>query len=291
MGAYFPLLAAVIFPFVAMALKRAMDAARDTYGVLCICNLAMALIFLPFIFRGAHEPSGPMIGQPLLAGFFFFLGQVAAFKSFQGELSIAIPVQGAKVLVVAFLSMLVLGQHVSIRIWIAAGLSVAAIYILQDRVAGEAGRKRRLATLIYSGLASVAFAAFDLTVQKWAPRWGAPGFGAWAFLFQALLSLSLLFFPGTKMHRYKAELWRWLILGAGGMALITLGLVLVIGATGNATQVNLLFNSRCVWGVLFVWLTGKWFGNREAKKSGRGIMTHRLEGAGLMMAAIVLALL
>ncbi|MEO7426725.1 MAG: hypothetical protein ABI036_16165 [Fibrobacteria bacterium] len=83
----------------------------------------------------------------------------------------------------------------------------------------------------------------------------------------------------------------WLLSGALAMALITFTLVNVIGAFGKATQVNLLYNSRCIWGVAAVWLAGKWFGNREAGSGGRRGMSHRLGGATLMMAAIALALL
>jgi hypothetical protein len=74
-----------------------------------------------------------------------------------------------------------------------------------------------------------------------------------------------------------------------GLALITLALVATIGAYGNATQANILFNSRTVWSVIFIWLMGSWFGNREADE-GRGSMAHRLMGSAPMMTAIVPAL-
>jgi hypothetical protein len=73
------------------------------------------------------------------------------------------------------------------------------------------------------------------------------------------------------------------------MASITLGLVLVIGFYGEATLVNILFNSRCVTEVIMVWMLGWWFGNREAH-AGRKVMVHRLLGGLCMLAAIVLAL-
>jgi hypothetical protein len=69
-----------------------------------------------------------------------------------------------------------------------------------------------------------------------------------------------------------------------------LGLIFVIGSSGNATLVNLLFNSRCLWSILFIWMLGRWFGNHEAD-SGKRVMTHRLGGAALMMTALLIAML
>jgi drug/metabolite transporter (DMT)-like permease len=252
----------------------------------------IALAFLPFfLFPGKPVPIANAWQIPF-SGFLFLLAQMAAFKSFaSGDLSIAIPAQGTKVLLVAAFTLLMLGQNVGLRQWGAAALTVGAIYLLQDRPASsERKRKQVLTTLAYAMVASLAFAAFDVAVQKWTPQWGMNRFGPWAFLGQAVLSLALLLFPGSRGRlRYPSRTWAWLIAGSLGMAVITLALVLTIGLFGKATLVNICFNSRCVWSVVFVWLSGKWFGNREAK-SGRRAMAHRLAGAAFMMAAIILAL-
>jgi drug/metabolite transporter (DMT)-like permease len=304
-----PLGAALAFPFATMALKQAMESGGkrqgDEWGTLFVCNLAVALVCLPLFLsaaggpadgaagtggNGATEASGKAAWQPLLAGGFFFLAQVAAFRSFAtGALSIAIPAQGTKVLLVAGLTFLMLNQPVGLRVWIAAALTIAAIYLLQDHDGDRGKRKREISTLAYAAIAAACFAAFDVSIQKWSPIWGNHRFAPWAFLAQAALSLGLPFFPGRNHFRFSARGWAWLLAGAVGLALITLALVATIGAFGNATQVNILFNSRCVWSVIFIWLTGSWFGNSEADE-GRGFMVRRLTGAGTMMAAIVLAL-
>jgi drug/metabolite transporter (DMT)-like permease len=238
----------------------------------------------------ANAGTTQAIWQPILAGLFFFLAQAAAFRSFAtGALSIAIPAQGAKVLLVAALTLMMLHQPVGLRIWIAAALTVAAMYFLRDNQGDRGKRKREFSTLAYAAAAAACFAAFDVSIQKWSPVWGNHRFAPWAFLAQAALSFSLLLLPGKDRFRFSARAWGWLLAGAAGLALITLALVATIGGFGNATQVNILFNSRCVWSVLFIWLAGSWFGNREADE-GRSSMAHRLAGAGLMMAAVVLAL-
>jgi drug/metabolite transporter (DMT)-like permease len=286
-----PFAAALLFPLIAMALKRAMELNRDPWLTLLVSNAAIAVVFLPLFAWEGKPPPMDKAWQPLAAGLVFFIAQVAAFKSFAtGDLSVAIPAQGTKVLLVAAFTLLLIGENVGPRQWGAAGLTVAAIYFLQDRESGKRIRARLVATLIYALVASAAFAAFDVSVQKWTPDWGMQRFGPWVFLVQAALSASLLWFPGRRRLIHPAKTWLWLGLGATGMALITFALVLVIGLYGKATLVNILFNSRCVWSVVFVWLLGSWFANKEAKTGGRRAMAHRLLGAGFMMAAIGLAL-
>jgi drug/metabolite transporter (DMT)-like permease len=285
-----PLLAALAFPVAALALKRATEFSRDVWGLVLICNITVALVFAPLLFSLHGPPAGGEWWQPLAAGAVFCVGQIAAFKSFQGDLSIAIPMQGAKVLVVALLAWLALGQSLGMRFWGAAALSVAAIHFLNEPGPAGDGPKRILATSLWAGLGALAFAAFDVAMQAWSPRWGARAFSSCAFAAQAIFSLPLLAFPPRRRFRYSAAQWRWVLLGAGLLAFITLGLALVIGQSGQAAMVNLVFNSRCIASVVFVWLVGKKFGDREAD-SGRRVMARRLQGAALMLAAIGLALI
>ena len=284
-----PLLAALLFPVAALALKRATESARDLWGLVFACNLAVAAPFLPFLFPWQGVPAGGAWWQPLAAGAVFCAGQAFAFKSFQGDLSVAIPMQGAKVLLVALLARIALGQSLGLKFWAAALLSVAAIHFLNDPGPRGGGPRRGAVTSMWAGLASLAFAAFDVSVQAWSPLWGARAYAAQAFSAQAVLSLVFLALPPRRRFRYTAPQWGWIALGAGLLALITLGLVLAIGITGKAALINLIFNSRCVASVVFVWAAGRWFGNREAE-AGRRAMLRRLEGAALMLGALGLAL-
>jgi drug/metabolite transporter (DMT)-like permease len=291
-----PFLAAMAFPLAALSLKRASAATRDLWGLAFACDVALGLIFVPFLF-GAHGlPGGASWWQPPAAGAVFCLGQAAAFKSFQGELSIAIPMQGAKVLMVALLAWVALGQSPGLRFWGAAALSVAAIHFLNEPGPRSGGPRRILVTSLWAGLAAFAFAAFDVAVQAWSPAWGARAFAAYAFAAQALFSLVFLAFPPqrrayprSRRFGWSRSEWGWAALGIGVMASITISLTLAIGGSGQAAMVNLIFNSRCVAGVILVWVAGRWFGNREAE-SGRRVMARRLGGAVLMLVALGLAL-
>ncbi|MBW8889646.1 MAG: hypothetical protein JF616_17965 [Fibrobacteres bacterium] len=285
-----PLLAALAFPIGALSLKRATQKGRDVFGLVLVCDFAVATVFLPLLFPLRGPPPGAAWWQPLGAGAVFCVGQIAAFKSFQGDLSIAIPMQGAKVLVVALLAWLALGQSLGLKFWVAAALSVAAIHFLNEPGPADARPKRILATSLWAGLAAIAFAAFDVAMQAWSAVWGARAFSAYAFTAQALFSLPLLFVPARGRSRFSAVQSGWTALGAGTMAFITLGLALIIGESRQAALVNLVFNTRCVASVIFVWLAGKKFGDHEAD-SGRRVMARRLEGAALMLGALGLALI
>jgi drug/metabolite transporter (DMT)-like permease len=290
--ALIPLAAALLFPIATLALKRAMEINRDPLGTLFVANAITAFAFLP-LFALDGKPMDPGLAwQPILAGVLFVIAQAAAYKSFQvGDLSVAVPAQGTKVLMVAGLTVVLLDKDVGWKLWAAAGLTVLAIVLLQDGESARAGeaRRRLFLTLGLALLASVSFAAFDVLVQKWSPLWGAFRFGPWAFVVQGLLSVGLLAFPGPRCRGYGHGAWSWLIFGSLAMASITMGLVLVIGLYGKATLVNILFNSRCVTEVIVVWAAGRWFANREAG-AGRKVMVHRLSGGLCMLAAIVLAL-
>lgn len=285
-----PIASALIFSFAAMCLKKGMEGIKGFEASLLICNLALALIFSPFLFLEDAFPGFRHMWQPAIAGLLFFLGQVASFQSYRGDLSVSIPVQGTKILMVAFLASRFLGQAIGFQTWIAAALSVAAIFLLRDNASKEEKDGGTTRTLVYSVSGAFAFAAFDVSVQKWSPQWGALSFGAWAFLAQGFLTF---LFSGTNWSArfdFARGTWKWLAAGAFGLAIVNLGLIFVIGSSGNATLVNLLFNSRCLWSILLIWMLGRWFGNHEAE-SGRRVMAHRFGGAALMMAAIVIALL
>jgi hypothetical protein len=79
----------------------------------------------------------------------------------------------------------------------------------------------------------------------------------------------------------------WLLSGALLIGLQVTGVAYSVMVFGAATKVNVLYNTRGVWSVLLVWAFGHWVGNTE-RSLGTAILTRRLFGAILLLAAIVL---
>jgi hypothetical protein len=78
----------------------------------------------------------------------------------------------------------------------------------------------------------------------------------------------------------------------GGGTLLTIqamGIAYCIAVYHEVTVTNVLYNTRGLWSVALVWVVGHWFANAE-KQVGSGIMTRRLIGALILLAAVYLSL-
>lgn len=293
---WIPLVCGLAFPAMAWLLKGAMRDAGDAWGTLFIANATMALAFAPPFFALDADFSGGPFWQPLLCGAFFFVGQVTAYKSFEeGDIAVAIPVQGTKVLLVALISAVFFSQPTGWNIWVAALLTPVALFFLREHARGASETRRHWRTVALGSAAAAAFAALDACLGAWAKEWGVWRFGFWTFAFQGVLSLALLLLPrggGGRRFHYAGATWAKLSAGAIGMALITFGLTWAISVSGRAAWANILFNSRMLWSIAFVWACARCLRDASAEGSGREgrhLLKNRLAGATLMMAAILLA--
>jgi drug/metabolite transporter (DMT)-like permease len=284
-----PLLSAAIYVVGALSLKRAADLGADVWRITCLCNWASALCFIPLTALGGVGGSWPQLWQPAVVGFLFLLGQLLAFFALRiGDVSVATPVLGLKIVLVALLTSIVLGERVSAPLWAAAALSSVAIALLNrsdQRVRGRTG-----ATILLSGAAAAAYALFDVLVQKWSPSWGAGRFLPITMGMVALYSLAAV--PLWKRDAEPATrigFRRPLFVGAACLGLQSVLFVSTISLYGRATAANVLYSSRGLWSVLAVWLVGHWFGNRE-QHLGRRVLGYRVFGAALLLIAILLVL-
>jgi hypothetical protein len=292
---WIPLACGFAFPAMAWLSKRSMREAGDAWGTLFIANAAMALVFVPpFLWSGADFSPGPL-WQPFLCGTLFFVGQVAAYKSFEtGDIGVAVPVQGTKALLVALIASLFFAQPAGWNIWAAALLTPVALFFLREHAPGKRESRRHWRTVALGSAAAAAFAALDAGIGAWSKAWGVWRFGFWTFGFQGVLSLLLLVLPGrARRFRYAASTWIKLGAGAAGMALITFGLTWAISVSGRAAWANILFNSRLLWSIAFVWACAKWLGEAgdgEGRGAGgKNLLRSRLVGAAFMMATLLLA--
>ena len=287
-----PLLLGLLFSISAMAYKRAMAEGMDIWRVIFYSNLATAILLLPLLSFAETPLPDASFYQPLVAGLAFFMGIILnVFALQRGDVSVATPVLGTKVLFVAVFTILVLGKPVLPSLWISAVLVAVALVILR----GPANRVHHhfWETVFFAVGSSSAFALCDIFFQLWTRVWGVGLFIPMVFGIVCVLSFTLLRWFPAPAGVMTGTTWKWLISGCALNGLQTLGIVICVGLYRHpnaATAVNIVYNSRGIWSVLLVWVLGHWFGNVEREQGGR-VMTARFTGAALLLSAIVITLL
>ncbi len=285
-----PLLAGMVYVLAALFLRRAADLGAGVWETARLCNYTTAVVFMPLAWLGGRIPGWHLVWQPALVALLFIAGQVfTLFALKRGDVSVATPVLGVKILLVALLTAVLLQVRVGGGLWLAAALSSSAIVLLSFTRAHP--HHRVGSTIALAGSAAGSYALFDVLVQKWSPYWGAGRFlpamagcvaGASVFLRAPGRAAS------ARSRGMDARFW--VVGGAACLALQGLLIVSSIAVYGQATVANVLYSSRGLWSVVGVWLIGHWFSNPE-RHHGPRVLFLRLAGAVLMMAAILLVVL
>lgn len=286
-----PLLAGIMYAFATMALKRAFECGARGMHSLVLSAVADLLVIGP-LFLYSDEPwqwSG--IEKPLLVSLFLFFGAVFVLWAIRiSDVTVQAPLMGSKILFVAGLAALFgIGKVESIW-WIAAGMASLAVFMLGLSYGGK-----RPTHWLGGAACTVAACALFALEDVWSQQW-APGFGSYNFLVvvvsgYAISSLALMGFVRGTWRGLSREAWLWLIGGTAVMALqnVIYSLPIVLG--GQATVVNILYSSRGLWSIVFVWFMGHWFQNKERQTIGGWHMLERALGAILMFGAIVCVLM
>lgn len=283
-----PLCAAFIYVISALLIKRACGFNLGVWRTTFIANFIVATINSPLWLLGGSFHA-ELLWQPAVIGALLVGGQLLQFFAIErGDVSVAVPVFGIKVVLVAFFTTLLLSETVGAKLWIAAVLSVVALTCLNRRDAARPSRHVGV-TLLSGGLGSICFALFDVLVQKWTPAWGIGRMLPLIFFFGALLSFTLVPFFRAPLRDIPRAIWPWLGTGA---ALLGMQSALFIGSIAiyqRATSANIIYSARGLFSVLAVWLIGQWFANYE-RHAGSVVLRWRLAGALLMLAAIALVI-
>jgi drug/metabolite transporter (DMT)-like permease len=281
-----PFSASLLYVFGAIYLKDASSRGVGVWRTTVVTNVIFALVFSSLWLMGGRWPEPTAWIQPAVTACLFLGGQVLALIALQrGDVSVATPVMGIKVVLVAFFVTIILGDRVPALVWGAAALSSVGVIFLSRRGEGrQAGGT--LPALIYGALAAAAFALFDVLVQKWSPGWGAGRFLPVMMGFVALFSMGLL---AVGLEPVPEGAWRPLLLG--GLFIAVQGALLItslaVNTKSTATTINVVYSARGLWSVAVVWAIGHWFGNRE-RDQGAAVLRARLLGAALLLGAIVL---
>ena len=237
---------------------------------------------------GTMQPA-TLLWQPAIIGGLFLAGQLLTFLAVaHGDVSIAAPVLGIKVLIVPAASHFFVDEELSAKIWIAAAIAVIGIAFVQTRDA-TVDRSRIVASVGYALLAACSMTLFDLLIQRWAPSWGAGYFLPIAFACAALFSLAFVPWADRPADLRRLGVLPLLAGGALFMSVQAIGMTVTLGLFGDATRVNIVYSLRGLWGVLLTWLLA-----RHVNTSGSGAshrtMVMRLIGAVLIGISVVISM-
>lgn len=282
-----PLLASLLFVGGLILIKRAGAAGASPITTLFVTNLCSCLAFsLVWILGGTFQGWG-MLWQPAVIAGLYILGLVFTFAAIErGDVSIATPIFGLKVVFVALLLTLLGLQELPMSVWYAASLATVGIAMIQWT---GSGHPRRVAFTIFLALGSaLAYAMFDVLVQRWAPLWGAGRFLPIVYWMVGLSSLAML--PWVTWSNFRHSSVRGpLFTGSTLIAIQAICIVLPVAVFGDAARVNVVYALRGLWGVLLAWAFAKIWGGAEGDHA-RSVMLLRAAGALVLTIAVVLAI-
>jgi drug/metabolite transporter (DMT)-like permease len=303
-GALFlPLGAAFGYACGAIAIKRALGAGASAAWVNFLSNAIMAILFQILWLMPGKSPNPILLLAPVLCGLLFFLGQILTFRAIStGDVSVATPLLGAKVMLVALFTLVLLGKPLPVSWWMASLLASVGIAMI-SYMPGVSVRHLR-ETVLCSLSAAGIYAITDVLVQKWVPLVGYGTFAA--VMFGSMGIFSLVYVPGfLRQARLGCALSNasgkglpgcpmialpWLATGSLLLAVQSLGMYSAIGLFGSAAITNILYGSRCLWSVVLVWAFGHLALEGSQSQNSPGVMRRRLIGSLLLFSAMALVL-
>ena len=282
----FPLISSLLYVAAAMFFKQAASRGVGPWRTAVVCNGLTGIVFLTLWPLGGSFPGMAWLWQPLVVAGLFVGDQILTFLALdKGDVSIATPVIGIKLILVAVFTTWLLTTPVRPSLWVAAALSVLGIALLHRGPRGGQAHVGR--TILLALAAGAAYALFDVLVMKWAPAWGIGRFLPITMFIAAVLSLGFIPLFSQSLGSISGLQWRPLLCGSLLMAAQAMILINTLAISQDGTAVNVIYNLRGLWSVAAVWFVGHWFGNEE-KQLGGETLGWRLAGAMVLSAAIVL---
>lgn len=246
----------------------------------------MGLMYAILLVQPVHPAAEASWLQPALIAVVFFAGQILTFAAIQhGDVSVATPLMGAKVMLVTLIASALLHQPIPKDWWVAATLAMAGMALLGVSRAGQ--HRRTLFTALLAISASACYATSDVLLQRWGPAWGGTPLIPRVFLLTALFSFALLLFARGRVISIPRSALPWLLIGSVLIAVQALGMAFTLANFGAAPAVNVVYGSRGLWSILLLALLAGPLALQE-QHTPRRIFLARLAGAALLLTAISL---
>ncbi len=291
----FPLFSSVVFVIGMMFAKNAIARGSSPWTGTFLANLWLAVSWGLFaVVQGEFLPISGW-WQAALVGLSFVLGQMSTYLAFQfGDVSVATPIFGVKVIIVAVMMALMANEEIAGQVWIGAILATAGVGFVQagtrakSSASGLTARKAVM-TILMALSAATCLSLFDVGLQTWGRHWGAATFLPAMFVSTGILSCSFLPWVDRPSRLKELKASKPMLIGTLLMALQAMSMSYSLSAFGDATRINIVYALRGLWAVVLSWALARIFGGHEAHHS-RTVMLLRLIGAGLLTASVVVAL-
>lgn len=289
----FPLLSSVLFVLGVLFAKKSIAGGASPWTNTFLSNFWLASCWaLVAVVQGDFLPVA-LWWQAALVGLAFVLGQLLTYLAFQqGDVSVATPVFGVKIVMVAIALSLMAGETIPSRIWWGATLATLGVAIVQAGTGtsgGEHSPRRAVLTVVLALGASLSLTLFDVGLQTWGRQAGAGRFLPAMFLSVGLFSCGFL--PGTDRPSRLSQLGilRPLVIGSILMAVQAMSMSYSLSRFGDAARINIVYALRGLWAVGLSWILASRFGGQEARHSVI-VMLLRCAGALLLMISVLIAL-
>ncbi len=290
LGMVLALLSALVYTAGSLTLKSAIERGATANQVNVFTNLIMALLVQPFWLFDRPGIPNAALWQPALCGALFFIGQIFTFAALsRGDVSLATPLLGTKIILVTLFNALIFATPVSLRWWVAAVIASLAVALIAGGLPHT--HRRAVGLTVLFSLSGAAFYSFtDALIQHWGNTFDSVAFVPVAFTVTALLTA--VYFPIRDRRAFLPVRAALPALVGGGFLLgaqVT-GFFFSIVLTRDATLANVIYSTRSIWSVVAAWLGGNLLGLHDTE-AGPAVMIRRLCGAILLFAAILIILL
>ena len=281
-----PFFCALVYAIGALLLKRSMESGHSARSAMVASNLAIAVFSLPLLVWAKPPPVGLSIWVWLAApacSVLFFLGQIGTFRALSGgDVSVATPILGTKVVITALFGALFLPGGVGTDLWVGAFLCTAGVTLVGLQPGVRTGKALR--AVGWGLLAAAVFSLTDVIVARAAKEIGFCLFGPCMMVGMAAMSVWVI--PLRDWGSlFQAKTRGWAVGGAALIGLQGTFLYASIALSGDPVGTNIVYAIRGLWSVLLVAWVGKWLGNREAGLPA-SVLVLRGVGALLLMGAI-----
>ena len=269
--------AAVLYASGSLQIKRALSYGAENRRAIAVTNIAMALWSLPlfFVARGDFEWTSWLTA--VCAGVALFVGRIFSVKSLEiGDLSIVGPLLGIKTLLVAVFSFATGQAELTAWLWVAAITATIGVVLIQRGPEKQSKYRRKAA--YYAAAASVLFATCDILVVEARGQLGIGWLSPTLFITLAVLVPCL-----GRTEKGPVNAQKPIYLGASIMGFQTSLVILLIGLTGQAVLINIIYASRAIWTVV----VDRLFGRGEAVAA---FFKWRLLGAALLVGSIIIVI-